>query len=901
MKPEIVRWVAKEFSCDLCQSRAKPKSSRPAAIPRSYQPGKVVGVDLVFLPDVGGGSTFPALSMLDWGTNFQMVERVESKEPEEVWQTTARTWFRIFGPPEVLVADPGREFLGVFMKNAVGLGIVFYQTASRAPWQQGKTERHGGHYKEMLARSRAELVVTNRAELLALMIEVEQAKNRYLNRSGFSPVQRQIGQWPRLPGSLNSDEGIDPALLEGMVTDDIEQLHQMRRVAQKAFAEVNAKEVLRRAIRGRSRPGQSFSAGDLIFVYRVPMARRRRGGETERFEVASNKPVWVGPGTVLTEDGPNLWVSMMGQLWRVAKEQCRPATSGEKMGVEAVMQECRDLVEEYRKSSHRQGYVDLTQHAMPPEEPEEQRREEEREYTPSVIGEEVAEVDDLDVPEAAPGRQTTEREPESEEMSQATPPQSARAELSRSAGEVDAGVGQPDFEEMWRQYRERSDRLDGTTQLRLRGRSNADPYWCRNAITVDADAEVEEEAAEARRAYLQELTLGAQKKDYWQVDWQGRTVTRRHQQRRKARFDPMQIEGFGDVAPMFEVHRSTQFNYLGGHVEPREELDQWQVRELKRRSEGRWWRGSTTFFLRAGLTPAECRAVEAFAAAKKGQDEVKMQHESPADKAEWRQQDKAEWEKVVSQQAEVLSLEESRRVRAQLAAEGKEARILPTKIARRYKPSDQPGEPPTKKSRLCIRGDLDPDALELERFSPTVTTMIFNIMLQVAANYGFDGEVADFKSAFCQSNPLQREAGPLYFQLPMEGIEGINQDILVKVVNGCYGLVDAPLHWRKTLVEEFRQLGHHPSRMDPCTFLAHDPAGRLTGAVAVEVDDLFMVGGDSHKRQMEKLKAKFKFGKWVRLKETEEGCAFNGRRIRQLPSGEFLIDMQKFVQERLYT
>ena len=27
---------------------------------------------------------------------------------------------------------------------------------------------------------------------------------------------------------------------------------------------------------------------------------------------------------------------------------------------------------------------------------------------------------------------------------------------------------------------------------------------------------------------------------------------------------------------------------------------------------------------------------------------------------------------------------------------------------------------------------------------------------------------------------------------------------------------------------------------------------------------------------------------------------FNGRRIRQLPSGEFMIDMQKFIEERLH-
>ena len=40
MKPEVVRWVAKEFSCDLCLSRAKPKVSRPAAIPGATSRGR---------------------------------------------------------------------------------------------------------------------------------------------------------------------------------------------------------------------------------------------------------------------------------------------------------------------------------------------------------------------------------------------------------------------------------------------------------------------------------------------------------------------------------------------------------------------------------------------------------------------------------------------------------------------------------------------------------------------------------------------------------------------------------------------------------------------------------------------------------------------------------------------
>ena len=103
-------------------------------------------------------------------------------------------WSRIFGHPEVIITDPGREFLADFIQAATSTGIVVHQTAARAPWQQGKTERHGAHYKEILERARMETLVTTDDEMEMLMRQVEQAKNRYSNRSGFSPIQRQIGQ-----------------------------------------------------------------------------------------------------------------------------------------------------------------------------------------------------------------------------------------------------------------------------------------------------------------------------------------------------------------------------------------------------------------------------------------------------------------------------------------------------------------------------------------------------------------------------------------------------------------------------------------------------------------------------------------------------------------------------------
>ena len=172
--------------------------------------------------------------------------------------------------------------------------------------------------------------------------------------------------------------------------------------------------------------------------------------------------------------------------------------------------------------------------------------------------------------------------------------------------------------------------------------------------------------------------------------------------------------------------------------------------------------------------------VEVWAAEKKGggnlSQEVDLREESREDQEEWKAADLSEWTKIKESGAiKVLSLEESRKVTKALQEEGKSNRILPSRMARRYKPAEQPKEPPSKKSRLCIRGDKDPDILELERFSPTVNTMNLNVMLQLAVNEGMEIGIGDLKSAFCQSSPLTREK-EVFFRQPPEGISGMRPE-----------------------------------------------------------------------------------------------------------------------------
>ena len=112
-------------------------------------------------------------------------------------------------------------------------------------------ERHGGLLKEMVEKARDTARPETLDELRLLVQECECAKNRFSNRSGYSPVQRQIGQWPRVPGSLMSDESLDPALQVQNMTDEHERLLEFRRLAQEAFVRLSSKEAAARSLKSQ--------------------------------------------------------------------------------------------------------------------------------------------------------------------------------------------------------------------------------------------------------------------------------------------------------------------------------------------------------------------------------------------------------------------------------------------------------------------------------------------------------------------------------------------------------------------------------------------------------------------------------------------------------------------------
>ena len=125
----------------------------------------------------------------------------------------------------------------------------------------------------------------------------------------------------RLPDSLLSDDPIDPEYLSVNPCQDFQRAEDLRRAATKAWASMESRSRLQKVLRARHRIPQTFSEGQLVFVWRQPRVGPGR---------------WHGPGVIVLPTAGGAWVNMRGSLWRVANEQMRGATSEESQGAELV-------------------------------------------------------------------------------------------------------------------------------------------------------------------------------------------------------------------------------------------------------------------------------------------------------------------------------------------------------------------------------------------------------------------------------------------------------------------------------------------------------------------------------------------------------------------------------------
>ena len=742
-RPEVLEYIRREYQCDLCQEHQKPSPARPAAIHHTYEPNKVVGVDVVYMPGLTPDEQVPVLNIVDWGTCYQVLEPVQGMSAQKIWTAFTRSWARVFGMPEIVVVDQGREFMGSFAQQAGESGSLIRVIGARAPWQNGRTERHGGIAKGVLSKVQDQLNPGDMEEWTQCLNAVEAAKNRLFNRSGFSPAQRQIGQNLRLPGSLMSDDKLEASLVCGGAPKEMQRSLRTKEAAMEEFIRFSSSESIKKAVRGRNRKIREFMPGETVYVYRKPLPRKRDSR-------VSGRPMWCGPGTVILTEGRNVWISMRGELWKCACEQARSATPEEEDAMELLREEFQELKENLGRKHSKRAFKDISNWEFPPEEAE---IEDEVRAMRRRIGSYGEQPDPEQLPspiEYSPEQSVQEETPSSHEepeeerieaMDERAVEEATRSVVHNET--LDGTLHARDAREAYQPIRSRVERMRWM------------PYG--DEIYVTEGFEVTEEEEEK-----------VDDADEWRIDLERGKVLRIHRLWRDKPFQPTERDCPVPLKNLISARKTVKKFMDGSRKVSQGDWRQRQEEEVI--GPPRSWWGYTEFTIKKKAMDK----IPQVWLAKKSSDEVLEEEIKPEEWPEWRESDAQEWKKVAA--TKVLSEEESMEIERQLREAGTSSRILPSRIVRRWKPAEQPGQPPSRKSRWCIRGDKDPDLLYLDRFAPT---------LQVAANYGFDTYVADLKNAFMQSDQLVRKEGRLFCRQPKGGLPGMSPRQIIEVLLRC--------------------------------------------------------------------------------------------------------------------
>ncbi|CAE7806642.1 GIP, partial [Symbiodinium necroappetens] len=829
------KWVKQEFRCPTCESGVLPKAHRPATVPRNFSPNTAMAIDLIDLPSWNGA---------------------------------------------MIIVDQGTEYLSDFRDRCSQMGVVLHVIGARAPQQNSRAERHGGLYKAMLQRAKWMNPPASADEYKVLLREVESAKNRLSDRSEYSPAQRVIGENPKTTGELLSDELVEAALLgDG---PEIQKKVAARTAAQKAFAEVNNSQAIRRALRARPRTTKVFRPGDIVFVWRTWRSQGVR------------RACWTGPGVVVLPEGANAYVNMKGRLWKCANEHLRDGTSEEIRGVEAVNDIFQDMAQRFKATGREHRVVtDLTGDPLLPGSERESQDTVEAEGEARGLPRVRIEEPETPVPALLLEPPTAQEvqpelpEPPVPQVPLPTSPLQPAAPPSRATTE------EPDVEAPAREHRvseaveaaRRAARLDGHVNPPGPEPGYGAARQPPPAARLQAATPYHREALEDDFFEQSGQRQQPPHRDHWEFfSGEGR-LRRHHVKWRSSQFSPWEASQLPVALHLLSSERTTCRKFKKGDVD--EISDHWRELKPSKRAPAKW-RGYTDFFLtKKGLKEAKVLieqgalqddatelyfhegGFEVFAAKKTASDEVKEKDIS-----------QEEWPSWIRGAVVLRTLEESRVIWDQLARE-----VIDSRIVRRRKPGEQLGEEASLKSRWVVRGDQDPDSADIEVYAPTVCTQNLQVLLQTVTSLGMAGSCGDLKAAFTQSAPLVRAGGRLFVRIPRNGgPPGAHEEQLLEIVKGIYGLVDGPRHWRATLKDfVVKDLEYQQSRLDPTIFLLFSEHA-LEGVLVIEVDDILSFGHKTHDAKMQQLRSRFKF---------------NGRRVQQGHDYVLKVDMAKFVEERL--
>ena len=893
VREDILNWARQHFQCPTCAARPRPTPSRPGHLMRALEFNMVVGIDLCFLDVLNEQNII--LNMLCWGTNFQQAHLCKDKSAETVLEVFMNEWVKHYGPPILLIMDRGKEFYNNKFQEVVGgLGVGLHYTDPQSPWQNGRTEKAGGVLKEKIQATIAETGAVQ-SELPLVIAEVVSSRNRFMDRFGFSPMQRVFGKNLRLPAALLSTDALDRELVEASAPDPIKRAWDIREAAAKEWLRRQDTAAVRRSLKAQTRNAdlKQVPPGSWIYVYRDSPSYKG----------------WVGPGVLIAEDtgGRSCWVSMRGRLWKVSREQIRPATPEEELGAELIAELSREMLDKVQRPGQI-VYQDVTSETFP--------------QNDDFADEELTRV--LRIAEDRP-RALGDDDYSPEQLP------------AQDQDMPDAGASTQDPMES----------LDGTSMESTPVVSQAQS----RRVSIAEQPEVimapipeESETIESRAVESQPEGLPAD----------GETSfgpTSSTTSRSSSRSVPYPSVPFtpppGYLGPAaFPFDRSVpplppppppgnSFYVEVVDFDKDEDLKHLGAKEPFIGATWRYDREQCRMTLqprihsRGSFTSANAEASFCFrdkcmyvTKSKASFGQVEFSKLSEKEKVAFRKARKKELDSLIANGAvRILSLEES-----QAFEEAFPEQVINSRFVDRFKPKEitqesienykrmaiQQGhlevckletDQTNPKSRLCVIGWQDPQIMEVERSAPTPLSTSLYCCLQLAASRRWSTRVKDVKTAFLQALPTTRRKKLAIRQPRDEPLEGLHPKQLLLLLTEVYGLVSGPSWWRRSLLKiSTEKLGYQVNVYDKCilTLPSEDPreGAPTQGFMVIEVDDIAEAGNAKHLAKMKELEEMLKFGKIDNL-QCESGSSYAGRHLKQLPDYSFESHMEEFTYTRL--
>ena len=397
-RPEALR-AAALLSCDSCGESIRRRRPKPVRLPGDYTFNAHLSLDVFYCRDAEN-KQFSFLNIIDEGTSFQVVTCLgESQGPpasRAVLRHFLTAWSSWAGLPRSIQVDRGREFLAHFADYLKQFGVEQEVMPLEAPWKQGKVEKAGGIWKELMKKVVHESQITGLQDMIIATAIVTQIRNAHPRANGYAPNQWVLGiPEVRIPGSLRIDD--DQERLELLEAADNPQSAMARNLALRETARIcqiklDTDSRVRRALLHQSTPTRGpFPIGAYVYFL-----RQQQGADSRGFK-------WYGPARVIGVEMRNqkrgqedeiptgggqphsYWVRYGPSVVLVTGEQLRFASEDELVAAHVVPQSV--LEPEYTKGAR--NYVDLRHHAIPMIEPspdEQEQLEDEELHEPHQSG-----------------------------------------------------------------------------------------------------------------------------------------------------------------------------------------------------------------------------------------------------------------------------------------------------------------------------------------------------------------------------------------------------------------------------------------------------------------------------------------------------------------------------------